>query len=133
VLLPIAATGGSNDPTDSGGSSSTGGGNGDGSGAQTRALTSPVTSKAPKTQRASDPVDFVGGLVRSVADGLGPTVQPAAAAAVASTFGFPLGLMLAVLLFLIVQSRLDGRDPKFRSAPRTTAETLLPYADEEPS
>jgi len=38
--------------------------------------------------------------------------------------------MVAVLLFLVVQSRLDGSDPKLRSAPLTTAETLLPFADE---
>ena len=38
--------------------------------------------------------------------------------------------MLAVLLFLIVQSRLDGRDPKLRSAPLKTADTYLPFLDE---
>jgi mannitol-1-phosphate/altronate dehydrogenase len=85
----------------------------------------------PSAQRPSGPVEFVGGLVRSVADRIAPTVQPAAAAAVASTFGFPLALMVAVLLFLIVQSRFDGRDPKLRSAPMTAAETVLPYIDEE--
>jgi hypothetical protein len=38
--------------------------------------------------------------------------------------------MLAVILFLVVQSRLDGRDPKLRSAPLTTADTILPFVDE---
>jgi hypothetical protein len=39
--------------------------------------------------------------------------------------------MLAVLLFLVVQSRLDDRDPKLRAAPGSTAETLLTFEDEE--
>jgi hypothetical protein len=38
--------------------------------------------------------------------------------------------MLAVILFLVIQSRLDGRDPKLRAAPLTIAETYLPFADE---
>ena len=79
---------------------------------------------------AGGPVEFFGTFVRSVADQIGPTVQPAAAVAVATTFGFPLILMIAVLLFLIVQSRLDGRDPKLRSAPLTRSDTFLPFADE---
>jgi hypothetical protein len=57
-------------------------------------------------------------------------VRPAAAAAVASSFTFPLLLMLAVLLFLAIQAQLDRRDPKLRNAPRTTAETFLPFEDE---
>lgn len=76
------------------------------------------------------PVEFLGTFVRSVSDQIGQTVQPAAAVAVATTFGFPLILMVAVLLFLIVQSRLDGRDPKLRSAPLTRSDTYLPFADE---
>ena len=74
--------------------------------------------------------DLVGGFVRGVADRIGSSVRPEAAIAVATTFGFPLGLMLAVFLFLAVQSRFDGRDPKLRSAPLTTAETYLPDLDE---
>ena len=69
-------------------------------------------------------------LLGTVAERVGPTVQPAAVVAVAATFGFPLALMLAVILFLAVQSRLDGRDPKLRAAPLTTAETYVPFLDE---
>jgi hypothetical protein len=58
-------------------------------------------------------------------------VKPAAAAAVASTFSFPLTLMIAVLLFLLVQRHMDARDPKLRAAPRTTAEALLEFQDED--
>jgi hypothetical protein len=74
--------------------------------------------------------DLFGAVLGTIAARVGPTVQPAAVAAVATTFGFPLALMLAVILFLLVQSRLDGRDPKLRAAPLTTAETYLAFADE---
>ena len=39
--------------------------------------------------------------------------------------------MIAVLLFLLIQSRMDDRDPKLRLAPLTTADTVLPFRDEE--
>lgn len=53
-----------------------------------------------------------------------------AATAVAQTFGFPLALMLAVLLFLMIQGRMDERDPKLRRAPLTTAETTVLFVNE---
>jgi hypothetical protein len=58
-------------------------------------------------------------------------VKPRAAAAVATTFTFPLILMGAVLLFLLVQGFVDFRDPKLRAAPRTTAESVVEFQDEE--
>lgn len=70
-------------------------------------------------------------------DGLGaPTfsggsiIKLEAAAAVATSFGFPIALMVAVALFLILQPRLDERDPKLRKAPRTYGELLLPFERE---
>jgi hypothetical protein len=51
--------------------------------------------------------------------------------AVAATFSFPLVLMIAVLLFLLGQSRFDSRDPKLRAAPLTASDTILPFRDEE--
>jgi hypothetical protein len=84
----------------------------------------------PGVARDAGSTDLFSSVVGNIAATVGPTVQPAAVAAVASTFGFPLALMLAVLLFLVVQSRFDGRDPKLRAAPLTTAETYLPFADE---
>jgi hypothetical protein len=75
------------------------------------------------------PGDLLGAFFGSVAERVAPTVQPAAVAAVASAFGFPLVLMLAVVLFLVIQSRLDSRDPKLRAAPLTAADTYLPFAD----
>jgi hypothetical protein len=72
-----------------------------------------------------------GAIISGVADQIRTTVKPAAAAAVATEFSFPLILMIAVLLFLVIQSRLDGRDPKLRAAPLTAAETILPFRDED--
>jgi hypothetical protein len=65
-----------------------------------------------------------------VVRGVHTAVKPEAASAVAQTFGFPLALMLAVLLFLLIQSRMDERDPKLRRAPLTTAETTIPFLNE---
>jgi hypothetical protein len=73
----------------------------------------------------------IDGIISGVAERIRTTVKPAAAVAVATTFGFPLALMIAVLLFLLVQSRLDDRDPKLRSAPLTAGETILPFQDED--
>ncbi|HEU4673146.1 MAG TPA: hypothetical protein VFS32_09630, partial [Candidatus Limnocylindrales bacterium] len=75
----------------------------------------------------------IGGVSESaahLAEGVVGVVKPAAAAAIASTFGFPLALMAAVVGFLAVQRWIDSRDPKLRMAPRTFAETVLPYEEE---
>jgi hypothetical protein len=88
------------------------------------------TTSLPASEAHGGPRDFFSALVSGVADRIGPTVQPAAVAAVATAFGFPLALMLAVLLFLVIESRLDGRDPKLRSAPLTSADTIMPFANE---
>jgi hypothetical protein len=65
-------------------------------------------------------------VVRSV----GSAVKPEAATAVAETFTFPLALMLVVFGFLLIQSRMDDRDPKLRKAPLTTADTTVLFVDE---
>jgi hypothetical protein len=78
-------------------------------------------------------IDPAGRILDAVQHGAGQVaaaVRPAAAVAVATTFTFPLALMVAVLAFLALQSRLDRADPKLQSAPRTRSETLLPFADE---
>ncbi len=38
--------------------------------------------------------------------------------------------MLAVLFFLIIQGRMDERDPKLRRAPLTSSETTVLFANE---
>lgn len=82
-----------------------------------------------------DPGPFAGAalfgtIVTEVVDGVRATVKPAAVAAVATTFGFPLALMVAVLIFLVVQGRLDGGDPKLRTAPLTRADRRIVFHDE---
>lgn len=67
----------------------------------------------------------------AIVEGVEHAVRPEAAAKVATTFGFPLVLMLAVLLFLVIQDLIDRRDPKLRRAPRTVTETLQKFRDED--
>jgi hypothetical protein len=82
-------------------------------------------------RKGPDPAAFAGSVIHEAAAGMSTVVRPAAAAAVATTFSFPLALMLAVLLFLLLQRRLDDRDPKLRAAPRSTAEARLEFEDED--
>jgi hypothetical protein len=58
-------------------------------------------------------------------------VKPEAAVAVAATFGFPLGLNFAVVLFLAVQGWVDARDPKLRVASPTATEGVVAFKEEE--
>jgi drug/metabolite transporter (DMT)-like permease len=69
-------------------------------------------------------------IATGVADQVGATVKPEAVTAMATTFSFPLLLMFAVLLFLFMQGRLDGQDPKLRNAPLTGAETTVMFGNE---
>jgi hypothetical protein len=77
------------------------------------------------------PVDLVGGFVAAAAQQVASVVRPEAAIVVASAFGFPLVLMLAVLGFLFGQGRIDARDPKLRTAPRTPRDLVLAFRGEE--
>jgi hypothetical protein len=73
-----------------------------------------------------------GGDVLAIAlDQVSTVVKPEAAVAVASAFSFPLALMAAVVAFLVGQGRVDARDPKLRSAPRTPQEMVLSFRNEE--
>ncbi|HYM52270.1 MAG TPA: vWA domain-containing protein [Candidatus Dormibacteraeota bacterium] len=58
-------------------------------------------------------------------------VKPEAVVAVAATFGFPLGMNLAVVLFLVVQGGIDSRDPKLRVASQTATEAVVAFEEEE--
>jgi hypothetical protein len=73
---------------------------------------------------------MVLGVVSGLASQIQATVKPAAAVSVASTFSFPLVLMLAVLLYLVIQARVDARDPKLRNARLQATDPLLPFQDE---
>jgi len=111
-----------------GGPGGSAGSSGQGGGSDTRGGAVESTIGRASTPDHLGPGDLLSSFVTSVAERFGPSVTPAMA--VAATFGFPLALMLAVLLFLIIQSRLDDRDPKLRAAPLTSAETYLPFANE---
>lgn len=75
--------------------------------------------------------NIIGQIWAAATDGIGRAVSPQAAAQVAQTFGFPLALMMAVLLFLIVQDRVDRRDPKLRAAPMAFVDTMVRFSEEE--
>jgi hypothetical protein len=81
--------------------------------------------------RGLDPGGIAGSVIHEAATSVSTVVKPAAAAAVAATFSFPLVLMFAVLFFLLVQRRLDDRDPKLRAAPRSQAEAWLEFEEED--
>jgi len=66
-----------------------------------------------------------------VAENVRTTVQPEAVAVVATTFGFPLVLAILVVIFLLVQARLDSRDPKLRFAPRSSGEVYIAFEEED--
>jgi hypothetical protein len=103
----------------------------------------PPDSGPDPTQTGSKPGSQTGGqalriepqailrsVITEVVKGVGTAVKAEAATAVAQTFGFPLALMFAVLIFLLIQSRMDERDPKLRRAPLTDAETIVPFVNE---
>jgi hypothetical protein len=77
------------------------------------------------------PQSVVDRFLSVAASEVGRVVRPEAAAAVATEFGFPLALTLAVVVFLVVQNRLDARDPKLRAAPQTYTETVVQFQSED--
>jgi hypothetical protein len=72
-----------------------------------------------------------GQVVSVAAEQVARYVHPEAAVVVASEFTFPLALALAVLAFLVVQHRVDRRDPKLRIAPQHIVETLVQFQGED--
>lgn len=113
--------GGDADPGTPGGSGTTGG----------TGVTGGDGMRDPLAGRPSDGLQgAVDAIVGFAVEGAGRVLQPEAAATVATTFGFPITLALLVLLFLLVQSRMDDRDPKLRSAPRSLADTLVAFEDD---
>jgi hypothetical protein len=94
---------------------------------------SSTTAPRPTATRPSvlDSIVIADRVLAEAATQVATIVRPGAAAAVATTFSFPLTLMLAVLVFLLVQRYVDRRDPKLRAAPRSTADGLIEFKDEE--
>jgi hypothetical protein len=72
----------------------------------------------------------IAGAIAGVAQQAASVVRPEAVASVAATFSFPLALALLVVLFLLVQPRLDDRDPKLRRAPRAASDTLIAFEED---
>jgi hypothetical protein len=83
---------------------------------------------SPQVERS--PVDVVLGAILGATRDAAGAIRPEVAVAVATTFGFPLALALLVLLFLLVQSRLDDRDPKLRAAARSQGHLLVGFEDD---
>ncbi len=71
--------------------------------------------------------DVLTAVVKQVTGALKPSVV----VVVATTFTFPILLALLVLLFLVVQHRLDARDPKLRHAPRSAFDTYIAFEEED--
>ena len=74
---------------------------------------------------------MVGRVVDAAVEGVARVVRTDAAVAVAAQFTFPLALTFAVLFFLLIQNRVDRRDPKLRIAPQHVIETLLTFRTED--
>ena len=96
----------------------------------------PVETPAPPSSPAATTVEPDAGNVLSavlgaVGERVRTTVKPAVVAAIASTFTFPLALAILVVLYLLVQARLDGRDPKLRYAPGSAGETYVAFEEED--
>ena len=98
----------------------------------------PTVNPAPPSAGGTDPRLVTsrpnvtsGGALAAAIGQVSTVVKPDAAVAVASAFSFPLALMAAVVAFLVGQGRVDARDPKLRSAPRTRQEMVLSFRNEE--
>lgn len=123
-------------PGDQGGAGTTGGGPGSRDSISGDPTPQAGAEPAPTAQPNAAPFAIVlpeaAAIVRKFVDGVSEqvaaTVRPAAVVAVAQAFTFPLILMVAVLLFLIGQGRMD--DPKFRTAPLSRAETTISFEEE---
>jgi len=108
---------------------SVGGAGGAGGGGGPSAPSSGVTG--PEDSDARGGGGIIEAVLGAVTDQVQSTVKPAVVAALAQTFTFPLALAAIVLLFLLIQSRLDGRDPKLRYAPRSAGEVYIEFGEED--
>jgi hypothetical protein len=69
----------------------------------------------------------LGQAIETIEKGLERLVE--AAAATATTFGFPLSLTVLVLIFLMIQNRLDRKDPKLANAPLHSYQDVARFTD----
>jgi von Willebrand factor type A domain len=89
--------------------------------------------QAPSAGSTAPPNSLItlGAAVGVALEQVSRVVQPQAAVAVAATFGFPLGLNFAVALFLLIQGRLDSRDPKLRAGSPSRSDEYVTFDEEE--
>ncbi len=90
-----------------------------------------VAEQPVPSSQAPDQLNPVMAVLAAFAAQAGRVVRPEAAVAVAATFGFPLGLSLAVVIFLAVQGRIDGRDPKLVADAPAEGDAVVPFVREE--
>ena len=83
------------------------------------------TRRRHRRSPTASPTGIVGAIVGRRARTRPRSIRADAVASVAATFSFPMALALLVVLFLVVQPRLDDRDPKLRTAPRSQADLLV--------
>ena len=86
------------------------------------------------SQGAEPPRDLQGVVTNAVAvvtQGVKDVVKPGAAAAVANTFSFPLALMVIVVLFLLVQPKVDRGDPRLRARSAASDEGEIGFEEED--
>jgi hypothetical protein len=121
----VPAAGG---PTSSNGEGTDGGTTGENAGQGSPSTAGIDAGVDPLDAILREPAALVQRLVDNVADSVAGAVRPAAVKAVAEAFSFPLILMVAVLLFLLGQSRMD--DPKFRMAPLNKTDTTVAFIEE---
>jgi hypothetical protein len=88
-------------------------------------------AKKPAPDLGTVVTDAVNEAADDVVAGVNTVVKPQAAATVANSFSFPLALMVIVVLFLIVQPRVDRRDPRLRALSAASDDREIGFLDED--
>jgi hypothetical protein len=97
----------------------------------TASAAGPVAAVAPVVpQQPAVPIGVVAQVVAAAVQGVTWAVRPEAAIGVADEFSFPIALTLSVVAYLVIQGRIDRRDPKLRLAPLHAAETVVRFEQE---
>ena len=91
----------------------------------------PVPQQPVSVRPAADSQNTLMLVLAAVGEQVTRVVKPQAAVAVAGTFGFPLALTFAVILFLAVQGWFDARDPKLRAGADGAGEAIVPFVGED--
>lgn len=92
----------------------------------------PESAAAPLSDTVPDvraTTELAPALIASVASATDakPTTIPEFVLETATRFGIPIGLAIVVLGFLVIQGRIDGRDPKLAAAPLASERKTLEF------